>query len=70
MNKNIKQHSIIQVNEHISNTNHIGLIMQVDEVKTWGVRAYLRMPDGILFVTRLDTVAFNYIGEPKIVPAP
>ena len=40
----VKKNDVIQINEKFKGTGWIGCLMIVDEVKSWGVQAYLHVP--------------------------
>ncbi len=42
--QNAKKNDVIQINEKCGNNGWIGCLMIVDEVKSWGVQAYLHVP--------------------------
>ena len=61
-NKTVKRNSIIQINEH-GPEGWIGCIAQVDEIKSWGVQAWVKIPlQGDAYI-RIKTEQFDYIGE-------
>lgn len=62
----VKKNSIIQANE-LAHKDWIGCVLQVDEVKSWGVVAYIKIPKTGLAYIRLINNTFNYIGEAVMI---
>ena len=40
----VKKNDVIQINERCGNKGWIGCLMIVDEVKSWGVQAFVHVP--------------------------
>lgn len=58
----VKKDSVIQINEN-GPEGWIGCLLQVDEVKSWGVQAWTEIPKQGSAYLRLETGKFDYIGE-------
>lgn len=65
MNIKIKKDDVIQVNEKVP--EWCGCLMIVDEVKTWGVVAYMCIPPGNGTYIRLTYEQIEYIGPAVLV---
>jgi hypothetical protein len=62
----IKKNSIVQVNEH-GQEGWVGCLVQVDEVKPWGIQGWVQIPmQGQAFI-RLQNDHIDYIGEAKMI---
>ena len=62
----IKRGSVIQVNEKVP--NWCGCLMIVEEVKSFGCMAGLKVPFQGTAYLRLNTDQYEYIGEAVLVP--
>ena len=61
----VEEGSVIQANENAG--DWCGCLLIVDEVKSWGVQAYMRIPkDGTAFI-RLKNDDFDLIGKAILV---
>jgi len=58
----VKKNSVIQINDN-GPEGWIGCLLQVDEVKSWGVLAWVEIPKEGSAYLRLETGRFDYIGE-------
>lgn len=59
------KHDVIQVNEKVA--GWVGCLMVVDEVRDWGVIAYMTVPyNGVTFL-RLKHDEYELIGNAEIV---
>lgn len=59
--------SVIQANENAG--NWCGCLLMVDEVKEFGVQAFVQIPiQGCAYI-RLKFDQFDYVGEAPLVPA-
>jgi len=63
----VKKNDVIQINEKCANTGWIGCLMIVDEVKSWGVQAYLRIPMQGDAYLRLKHDEYDVIGKAALV---
>lgn len=59
----IKENSIIQVNEKAKRQEYIGCLFQVTERKVWGVIAELQVPQQGYIPVRFEWDEIDYIGE-------
>lgn len=66
MKKEINENSVIQANENAG--EWAGCLLQVDEVKSWGVQAYVKIPKSGDAYIRLTSSQFEYIGEAILIP--
>lgn len=57
----VKKHDVIQVNKEMPEWT--GCLLMVDEVKSWGVLAHLRIPFKGNAYIRLTNDQFEVIGE-------
>lgn len=65
--ENLKKFSVIQVNEHGPEA-WVGCLLIVDEVKSWGVTAGLKVPmQGIAYM-RLNNEHIEVIGQAIMTP--
>lgn len=63
----IKINSVVQVNEH-AQKGYYGCLFQVNEVKNFGVLAWMQIPmEGRVYV-RFDWHEIDYIGEAVMIP--
>lgn len=62
----IKENSVVQANEKASDWS--GCLLQVDEVKTWGVQAWVNIPKSGNAYIRLKWDQIEYIGEAVMIP--
>lgn len=63
----IKKNSVVQANEKAN--DWVGCLLQVDEVKTWGVQAWVKIPmQGNAYI-RLNWDQIEYISEAVLSPA-
>lgn len=62
----LKFGSVIQANENAG--EWCGCLLIVEEVKTWGVMAGMKIPNSGTAYIRLKTEQFDYIGEAALVP--
>ena len=68
MNAKTKVGSVVQVNES-GPEGWQGCLVQVSEMKSWGIQGWVKIPlQGDAYI-RLKTVTFDYIGEAVMVPA-
>ena len=58
---------VIQVNEHVGNGSWTGCLMIVDEVKDWGVQAYLHIPMQGDAYLRLKHGEYDVVGKAVLV---
>lgn len=63
----IKENSVIQVNEH-GPEEWIGCLLIVDEVKSWGVLARLKIPVKGTAYMRLQNEHIEVIGQAVMIP--
>lgn len=62
----VKVGSVIQANEQAG--EWCGCLLIVEEVKSWGVMAGMKIPFKGTAYIRLKTEQFEYIGEAVLVP--
>lgn len=62
----VKVGSVIQANENSG--EWCGCLLIVDEVKSWGVQAGMKIPYKGTAYMRLTNEQFDYIGEAVLVP--
>lgn len=62
----IKEGSIVQANENAG--EWCGCLLIVDEVKSWGVQAGMKIPNNGTAYIRLTFDQVEYIGEAILVP--
>lgn len=67
MQNNVKKNDVIQINEKFKGTGWIGCLMIVDEVKSWGVQAYLHVPMQGDAYLRIKHGEFDVIGKAAMV---
>ena len=58
----IQKNSLVQVNEH-GQKDWIGCLVQVDEVKPWGIQGWVQIPKQGQAYIRLKNEEIEYIGE-------
>ena len=58
--------SIVQINEN-GCLGWIGCICQVDEIKTWGVQAWVQIPMSGSAYVRLNWDQFEYVGDSMLI---
>ena len=63
----VKKNDVIQINEKFKGTGWIGCLMIVDEVKSWGVRAYLHVPMQGDAYLRIKHGEYDVIGKAAMV---
>lgn len=63
----IKKNSVVQVNEN-GPEEWMGCLMQVSELKTWGVLAWVKIPVQGNAYLRLKFEQIDYIGEAVLMP--
>ena len=63
----VKKNDVIQINEKFESTGWIGCLMIVDEVKSWGVQAYLHVPMQGDAYLRIKHVEYDVIGKAAMV---
>ena len=67
MQNNVKKNDVIQINEKFKGTGWIGCLMIVDEVKSWGVQAYLHVPMQGDAYLRIKHEEYDVIGVAALV---
>lgn len=65
--ENVKKNDVIQINEKFKGTGWIGCLMIVDEVKSWGVQAYLHVPMQGDAYLRIKHGEYDVIGKAAMV---
>ena len=63
----VKKNDVIQINEKFKSTGWIGCLMIVDEVKSWGVQAYLHVPMQGDAYLRIKHGEYDVIGKAAMV---
>ena len=63
----VSKNDVIQVNMNAANISWIGCLMIVDEVKDWGVQAYLHVPMKGDAYLRLKHGEYDVIGKAVLV---
>lgn len=58
--------SVVQING-LGKGGRIGCLCQVDEVKTWGVQAWVQIPMSGNAYIRLNWDQFDYIGDARLI---
>lgn len=66
----VSKNDVIQVNMNAVNVSWIGCLMIVDEVKDWGVQAYLHVPMQGNAYLRLRHNEYEVIGRAAFVRKP
>lgn len=59
--------SVIQING-LGQGGWMGCLCQVDDVRDWGVQAWVQIPMGGSAYIRLSWDQFDYIGDAKLIP--
>lgn len=62
----LRINSVVQINEH-GMDGWIGCLVQVTEVKSWGIQGYVQIPKGGQAFIRLNFSSICYIGEAVMV---
>jgi hypothetical protein len=62
----IKKNSVVQANELSGEWN--GCLLQVSEVKSWGVQAWIQIPKSGRAYIRLEFAKIDYVGEAVMSP--
>ena len=65
--KKVKKNDVIQINENFNGSGWVGCLMIVDEVKNWGVQAYLHVPMQGDAYLRIKHGEFDVIGKAAMV---
>ena len=65
--KNLKEDSVIQITKS-AEERFVGCLMQVDEVKTWGVTGWTQTPTEDRQFIRVKNDHFVLIGQAVIIP--
>ena len=63
----VNVNSVVQINEN-NVDGWTGCLVQVTEIKTWGVQGYVQIPKGGPAHIRLNWNQIEYIGEAVMVP--
>lgn len=63
----VKKNDVIQINEKFKGPGWIGCLMIVDEVKSWGVQAYLHVPMQGDAYLRIKHGEYDVIGKAAMV---
>lgn len=63
----VKKNDVIQINENCLSKDWIGCLMIVDEVKGWGVQAYLHVPMQGNAYLRIHHGEYDVIGKAAMV---
>lgn len=58
----IKENSVVQVNEK-GNEDWVGCLVQVSEVKSWGIQGWVKIPKSGDAYIRLKWEEIDYIGQ-------
>ena len=62
----IKENSVVQINES-GQEGWIGCLVQVSEVKSWGIQGWVKIPmQGEAYI-RVKTGEFDYVGEAVMI---
>jgi len=62
----IKENSVVQINES-GQEGWIGCLVQVSEVKSWGIQGWVKIPmQGEAYI-RVKNGEFDYIGEAVMI---
>ena len=64
--ENVKVNSVVQINEN-GGEGWIGCLVQVSEVKSWGVQGWVQIPKGGSAYIRLKWEQIEYIGQAVLV---
>lgn len=62
MDTNIIKNSVVQINEN-GQTDWIGCLVQVSEVKGWGIQGWVQIPKSGQAYIRLKWEEIDYIGQ-------
>lgn len=62
----IKKNSVVQANE--LSGEWTGCLLQVSEVKSWGVQAWIEIPKNGRAYIRLEFAKIDYVGEAVMSP--
>lgn len=62
----MEKHDVIQITDE--KDKWYGSILIIDEVKSWGVQAYVVVPLQGLAYYRIENEKFEVIGKAKIIP--
>ncbi len=62
----MKENSVVQVNEK-GQDGWIGCLIIVSEVKNWGVKGYVQIPDERIIPIRLRWEEIEYVGESVLI---
>lgn len=65
--ESVKVNSVVQVNEK-GLEGWIGCLVQVSEVKSWGIRGWIQLPKQGPAYIRLKWEEIDYIGQAILVP--
>ena len=65
--ENIKENSVVQINEN-GQEGWVGCLVQVDEVKSWGIQGWVQIPMGGRAFIRVNNGEFDVIGQATLVP--
>ena len=63
----VKKNDVIQINERCGNRGWIGCLMIVDEVRSWGIQAYLHVPMQGDAHLRIKHGEYDVIGKAAMV---
>lgn len=61
-NQSIKENSVVQINE-TGQEGWVGCLVQVTEVKSWGIQGYVQSPMQGQAYIRLKWEQIDYIGQ-------
>ena len=64
--ENVKENSIVQINEN-GGDGWVGCLVQVSELKTWGVQGWVQIPKGGQAHIRLRWDEIDHIGESALI---
>lgn len=64
----VKVNSVVQVNEN-GPEGWVGCLVQVSEVKSFGVQGWVQIPKGGSAYIRLPHEQYDYIGEAVLTPS-
>ena len=62
MDSRIQKNSVVQVNDK-GHEGWVGCLLQVDEVKTWGIIGHVQIPHGGIVPIRISRDSIDFIGE-------
>lgn len=63
----IKENSIVQINDK-GPDGWIGCLVQVSEIKTWGIQGWVKIPQSGDAYIRLNWDKIEHIGEAVMIP--